>query len=98
MKRYMIEREMPGVGGLDRAQLKKIAAKSKGVLAGLPEKYSGSTRSSRRTSHSAFIWQKRRTRHSAFIWQKMRIWFLSTRGWAGFPQRSLLKPPPPLVP
>jgi len=38
MKRYMIEREIPGVGGLDRAQLKKIAAKSNGVLAGLSGK------------------------------------------------------------
>ena len=72
MKRHMIEREIPGVGGLDRAQLKKIVAKSNGVLPGFPEKYSGSTRSSRRT------------RHSAFIWQKTRIWFLSTHGWAAF--------------
>jgi len=38
MKRYMIEREIPGVGGLDRAQLKKIAAKPNGVLAGLSGK------------------------------------------------------------
>jgi len=38
MKGYMIERKIPGVGGLDRAQLKKIAAKSNGVLAGLSGK------------------------------------------------------------
>lgn len=38
MKRYMIEREIPGVGKLDRAQLKKIVAKSNGVLAGLSGK------------------------------------------------------------
>ena len=38
MKRYMIEREIPGVGKLDLAQLKKIAAKSNGVLAGLSGK------------------------------------------------------------
>ena len=38
MKRCMIEREIPVVGGLDRAQLKKIAAKSNGVLAGFSGK------------------------------------------------------------
>jgi hypothetical protein len=50
MKRYMIEREIPGVGRLDRAQLKTIAAKSNGVLAGLSGKVS-----SPRTRPSAFI-------------------------------------------
>jgi hypothetical protein len=72
MKRYMIERQIPGVRGLDRAQLKKIPPSRTVCLPDFPEKYSGSTRSSRRT------------RHSAFIWQKTRIWFLSMRGWAAF--------------
>ena len=35
MKRYLVEREIPGVGSLDRAQLKKVAAKSNDVLARL---------------------------------------------------------------
>jgi hypothetical protein len=68
MKRYMIEREIPGVGRLDRAQLRKMPPSRTACLPGFPEKYSGSTRSSRRT------------RHSASIWRKARTWFLSTGG------------------
>ena len=33
MKRYVIERDIPGVGKLDRKQLKDISAKSVNVLA-----------------------------------------------------------------
>jgi hypothetical protein len=35
MKRYLIERDIPGIGGLARSQLKGIAAKSNAVLATL---------------------------------------------------------------
>jgi hypothetical protein len=38
MKRYVIERNLPGVGKLDRAQLKDAAATSNGALAKLPGK------------------------------------------------------------
>lgn len=38
MKRYMIERDIPGVGNLPRSQLKAIAAKSNEVLAMLSGK------------------------------------------------------------
>ena len=36
MKRYVIERNLPGVGGLNPAQLKDAAATSNGALAKLP--------------------------------------------------------------
>jgi Nickel responsive protein SCO4226-like len=35
MKRYVIERDLPGVGSLDRAQLKGLAATSNSALAKL---------------------------------------------------------------
>lgn len=35
MKRYVIEREIPGVGSLDQAQLKDAAAKSNAALGDL---------------------------------------------------------------
>ena len=35
MKKYVIERDIPGVGGLDRDQLKGAAATSNGALAQL---------------------------------------------------------------
>ncbi len=35
MKRYVIERDLPGIGGLNRAQLKDAAATSNGALAKL---------------------------------------------------------------
>ena len=38
MKRYVIEREIPGVGGLNREQLKGAAATSNDALAKLPGK------------------------------------------------------------
>jgi Protein of unknown function (DUF4242) len=38
MKRYVIERNLPGVGGLNRDQLKDAAATSNGALAKLPGK------------------------------------------------------------
>lgn len=38
MKRYVIERNLPGVGGLNRAQLRDAAATSNGALAKLPGK------------------------------------------------------------
>lgn len=38
MKRYVIEREIPGIGGLNRAQLKDAAATSNGALAKLAGK------------------------------------------------------------
>ena len=38
MKRYVIERDLPGVGGLDRAQLGDAAATSNAALAQLPGK------------------------------------------------------------
>lgn len=38
MKRYVIERNLPGVGKLDREQLKGAAATSNGALAQLPGK------------------------------------------------------------
>jgi hypothetical protein len=38
MKRYVIERSLPGVGGLDRKQLKDAANTSNGVLAKLAGK------------------------------------------------------------
>ncbi|MGE0630673.1 MAG: DUF4242 domain-containing protein [Hyphomicrobiaceae bacterium] len=38
MKRYVIERNLPGVGGLNRAQLKDAAATSNNALAKLPGK------------------------------------------------------------
>lgn len=38
MKRYVIERNLPGVGSLDREQLKGAAATSNGALAKLPGK------------------------------------------------------------
>jgi uncharacterized protein DUF4242 len=38
MKRYMIERDLPGIGGLNRAQLKDAAATSNGALAKLAGK------------------------------------------------------------
>jgi hypothetical protein len=38
MKRYVIERDLPGVGGLNREQLKGAAAKSNDALAKLPGK------------------------------------------------------------
>ena len=38
MKRYVIERNLPGVGGLNRAQLKDAATTSNGALAKLPGK------------------------------------------------------------
>lgn len=38
MKRYVIERDLPGVGGLNREQLKDAAAKSNDALAKLPGK------------------------------------------------------------
>jgi hypothetical protein len=38
MKRYVIERDLPGVGGLNREQLKDVAATSNGALAALAGK------------------------------------------------------------
>jgi len=38
MKRYVIERNLPGVGGLNRAQLKDAATTSNSALAKLPGK------------------------------------------------------------
>jgi hypothetical protein len=38
MKRYLIERDIPGIGSLSRVQLKSIAAKSNDVLAKLSGK------------------------------------------------------------
>ena len=38
MKRYMIERDLPGVGGLNHAQLRQAAASSNGALAQLSGK------------------------------------------------------------
>jgi len=38
MKRYMIERDIPGIAGLNRTQVKNIAAKSNDVLGGLSGK------------------------------------------------------------
>ena len=38
MKRYLIERDIPGIGGFSREQLKAVAAKSNGVLARLSGK------------------------------------------------------------
>jgi hypothetical protein len=38
MKRYVIERDLPGVGGLNRAQLKDVAATSNSALARLAGK------------------------------------------------------------
>jgi hypothetical protein len=38
MKRYVIERDLPGVGGMNRAQLKDAAATSNGALAKLAGK------------------------------------------------------------
>jgi hypothetical protein len=38
MKKYVIERELPGVGGFDRAQLKAAAATSNEALAKLSGK------------------------------------------------------------
>lgn len=38
MKRYVIERNLPGVGTLNREQLKDAAATSNGALAKLPGK------------------------------------------------------------
>jgi hypothetical protein len=38
MKRYVIERNLPGVGKMDREQLKGAAATSNGALAKLPGK------------------------------------------------------------
>jgi hypothetical protein len=38
MKRYVIERNIPGVGGLNREQLKAAATKSNGALAKLSGK------------------------------------------------------------
>ena len=35
MKRYVIERDLPGIGGMNRAQLKDAAATSNGALAKL---------------------------------------------------------------
>jgi hypothetical protein len=38
MKRYVIERDLPGIGGMNRAQLKDAAATSNGALAKLAGK------------------------------------------------------------
>jgi hypothetical protein len=38
MKRYMVERDIPGIGNFNRTQLKNIAAKSNDVLARLSGK------------------------------------------------------------
>jgi len=38
MKRYVIEREIPGVGGLNREQFKDVAVTSNGALAKLAGK------------------------------------------------------------
>jgi len=38
MKRYVIERNIPGVGGLSREQFKDVAVTSNGALAKLPGK------------------------------------------------------------
>jgi hypothetical protein len=38
MKRYLIERDIPGIGSLTRAQLKSVAAKSNDVLTKLAGK------------------------------------------------------------
>jgi hypothetical protein len=38
MKRYVIERDLPGVGGMDRAQFKDVAATSNNALAKLAGK------------------------------------------------------------
>jgi hypothetical protein len=38
MKRYVIERDLPGIGGMNRAQLKGAAATSNGALAKLAGK------------------------------------------------------------
>lgn len=38
MKRYVIERDLPGIGGINRAQLKDAAATSNGALAKLAGK------------------------------------------------------------
>lgn len=38
MKRYVIERDVPGIGGMNRAQLKDAAATSNGALAKLTGK------------------------------------------------------------
>jgi hypothetical protein len=38
MKRYVIERDLPGIGGMNRAQLKDAASTSNGALAKLAGK------------------------------------------------------------
>ena len=38
MKRYVIERDIPGVGGLNKPQLKDASSTSNGALAKLPNK------------------------------------------------------------
>jgi Nickel responsive protein SCO4226-like len=72
MKRYMIEREIPGVGTLDRAQLKTIVAKSNGVLAGLSGKVQWL---------DSFV---AADKTFCVYLQKTRTWFLSMHGWVVF--------------
>ena len=72
MKRYLVEREIPGVGSLDRAQLKKLPLSQTMCSPGFPEECNGS-------NHSL-----RATRLSVSTLAKTRIWFSSTPDWADF--------------
>jgi hypothetical protein len=82
----MIEREIPGVGRLDRAQLRKIAAKSNGVLAGLSGKVQWL---------DSFVAADKT--FCVYLAESEDL-VLRTHGWAAFRSRSLRKFPPSLVP
>ena len=61
LNRYIIERDIPEVGTLERQQLAEAAARSNEVLAQLAPTSSGSKAMSRRTRRSACTSPKTRT-------------------------------------
>ena len=60
MKRYVIERDLPGVGTMNRAQFKDVATTSNNALAKLAGKAQWEHPTSSITRASAFISRKTR--------------------------------------
>ncbi len=65
MKRYVIEREIPGVGSMNREQLKQAAVASCSALAKLYGKAQWSIHTSRVTRPSASTWLTARNRFAS---------------------------------
>jgi hypothetical protein len=71
MKRYLIERDIPNIGNLSRAQLKDLAATSNNAVANFPGKCSGYPHRCRKD----FL---------RLPCRKVKPWFVSTPAWPVF--------------